>query len=72
MLEKDKALLLLSGRFLSDDQFWFSFFHEAAHLILHSQEPHIDHESTSTPQQETEANGFAQRVILEPEGEAAC
>jgi Zn-dependent peptidase ImmA (M78 family)/plasmid maintenance system antidote protein VapI len=71
MLEKDKALLLLSGRFLSDDQFWFSFFHEAAHLVLHNQKPHIDHESTSTPQEESEANHFAQRLILEPEGDDA-
>jgi HTH-type transcriptional regulator/antitoxin HigA len=35
-LTADKALLLLSFRFLSDDQFWFSFFHEAGHLLLHS------------------------------------
>src|SRR5690606_20384644 len=31
-LKKDKALLLLSFRHLSDDQFWFTFFHEAGHL----------------------------------------
>ena len=33
----DKAILQLSFRYLTDDQFWFTFFHEAGHLILHGQ-----------------------------------
>ena len=33
----NKALLLLSFRYLSDDHFWFTFFHEAGHLFLHGQ-----------------------------------
>ncbi len=68
MLTKDKALLLLSARFLSDDQFWFSFFHEAGHLVLHGNEPHVEYEGASTPQQESEANQFAEQIILEPVG----
>ena len=69
MLSKKKALLLLSARFLSDDQFWFSFFHEAGHLVLHENEPHIEQHGASTPEQEAEANAFAQKLILEPAGE---
>ena len=34
-INPQRALLLLSFRYLSDDQFWFTFFHEAGHLILH-------------------------------------
>ena len=34
-LSESKALLLLSFRYLSDDHFWFTFFHEAGHLLLH-------------------------------------
>jgi len=34
-LQPDKALLMLSLRYKSNDQFWFSFFHEIAHLLLH-------------------------------------
>ena len=71
MVRKDKALLLLSARFLADDQFWFSFFHEAGHLVLHGDEPHIEHEGATTPRQEVEANQFAEEIILEPVGEAA-
>lgn len=37
-LSPKKALMLLSFRHLSDDQFWFTVFHEAAHLVLHSQD----------------------------------
>lgn len=33
-----KALLLLSFRYLSDDHFWFTFFHEAGHLLLHGRD----------------------------------
>ncbi|MCY4365091.1 MAG: ImmA/IrrE family metallo-endopeptidase [Chloroflexi bacterium] len=31
-----RPLIQLSARHLSDDQLWFSFFHEAAHILLHS------------------------------------
>jgi Zn-dependent peptidase ImmA (M78 family)/plasmid maintenance system antidote protein VapI len=68
MLSKKKALLLVSARFLSDDQFWFSFFHEAGHLVLHENEAHIEQHEASTPQQEAEANLFAETLILEPAG----
>ena len=30
-----KAMLILSFRYLSDDHFWFTFFHEVAHPLLH-------------------------------------
>ena len=70
MLAADKALLLLSARFLSDDQFWFSFFHEAGHLVLHGNEPHIEHDSATNPKEEAEANQFAEKIILEPVNKA--
>ncbi len=34
-LSPTKAMIVLSFRYLSDDQFWFSFFHELGHLLLH-------------------------------------
>ena len=36
-LSENKALLQLSSRYLTDDHFWFTFFHEAGHLLLPSQ-----------------------------------
>lgn len=71
-LESGRGLLLLSARFLSDDHFWFSFFHEAAHLILHKAELRIEGDALSgTSGQEAEANQFAQAILLEPQGEPA-
>jgi len=71
-LESGRGVLLLSARFLSDDHFWFSFFHEAAHLILHGAELRIEGEGNpETTAQEEEANQFAEKIILEPLGETA-
>ena len=36
-ISQDKAILQLSFRHLTDDHFWFTFFHEAGHLLLHEQ-----------------------------------
>ena len=70
VLDSGKALLLLSGRFLSDDQFWFSFFHEAGHLILHSEQACVEEKGGEVSEIENEANRFAQDLLLDPEGEA--
>jgi len=37
-LHSDLALMQLSCRYLSDDEFWFTVFHEIGHLLLHSHE----------------------------------
>jgi len=34
-LSPTKALIMLSLRYKTDDHLWFTFFHEAAHLLLH-------------------------------------
>jgi len=62
----NKALLQMSFRYLSDDQFWFTFFHEAAHLILHNPENPIlelDKEKENSVK-ELEANNFAAEVLI--------
>lgn len=64
-LSPNKALLLLSFRYLSDDHFWFTFFHEAGHLLLHSQNSlfleGVDRISTT---EEEESNVFAARILI--------
>jgi len=61
-----KAVLMLSGRYLSDDQFWFSFFHEAAHLVLHWNTDTLILETSdnSKAPMELEANQFASDVLI--------
>jgi HTH-type transcriptional regulator / antitoxin HigA len=66
-LSPSKPLLLLSFRYLSDDQFWFSFFHEAGHLLLHSDQPlFIEGVDTPSTTEEQEANDFAASILVPP------
>ncbi|HEX6368528.1 MAG TPA: ImmA/IrrE family metallo-endopeptidase [Longimicrobium sp.] len=64
-LTVDKALLLLSFRYLSDDQFWFTFFHEAGHLLLHGKTAwFVEGLDSSITAQEAEANDFAAQMLI--------
>ncbi|MDF2117649.1 ImmA/IrrE family metallo-endopeptidase [Roseiarcaceae bacterium H3SJ34-1] len=59
----------LSFRHRSDDHFWFTFFHEAGHVLLH-RENHIDVDGSdpalfgSTTNREAEADAFAQEALV--------
>jgi HTH-type transcriptional regulator/antitoxin HigA len=64
-LSSEKALLLLSFRHLSDDHFWFTFFHEAAHLLLHGRTAvFLEGQDLSRTKEEDEANDFAADVLV--------
>jgi addiction module HigA family antidote len=67
-LSPRKALIQQSLRHKSDDHFWFTFFHECAHLLLHSRkEIFIDMEKgpgTAGPKQEAEANAWAADFLV--------
>jgi plasmid maintenance system antidote protein VapI/Zn-dependent peptidase ImmA (M78 family) len=65
-----KALLLLSFRHLSDDQFWFTFFHEAGHLLLHGERGFfLEGFDAPATKEEGEANQFAARTLVPREFE---
>lgn len=61
-----RPLIQLSARYLSDDHFWFSFFHEAGHIVLHpSEEMYVDSfDGDLDDQIEVEANAFAERLLF--------
>jgi HTH-type transcriptional regulator/antitoxin HigA len=66
-LNADKAMMLLSFRYMSDDQFWFTFFHESAHLLLHSSKAlFLEDGSEVSLKEEHEANLFAQNILVPP------
>jgi HTH-type transcriptional regulator / antitoxin HigA len=70
-LNDKKAMILLSFRYLADDQFWFTFFHEAGHLLLHSQKAvFLEDGSDVSLKEEHEANLFAQNILIPPEARA--
>lgn len=67
-LTPDKALLMLSFRYLSDDHFWFSFFHEAGHLTLHNNKSiFLEGGDFCTGSEEDEANQFASQQLVPDE-----
>jgi len=67
-LSDRKAMILLSFRYLADDQFWFTFFHEAGHLLMHSQKAvFLEDGSDVSLKEEHEANLFAQSILIPPE-----
>ncbi len=61
-----KAVIQLSARHKSDDHLWFSFFHEAAHLLLHSKKGiFIDEiKGAKTGAEEVEANEWAANALV--------
>ena len=59
-----KALIELSLRYKSDDHLWFSFFHEAAHLLLHGKKELFITTDRFTDQSEDEANQFASTFLI--------
>ena len=67
-LSPERAMLIVSGRFLADDQFWFTVFHEVGHLLLHeSDELVLDNpggEDDDASVKEQEANSFAADALL--------
>lgn len=64
-MSPDKALLMLSDRYKTMDQFWFSFFHEAAHILFHAKKVFfIDTEGQLTNEDEQEANSFATNFLI--------
>ncbi|MBF0432567.1 MAG: HigA family addiction module antidote protein [Fibrobacteria bacterium] len=64
-VNQSKAAIILSLRHKSDDHFWFSFFHEAGHVYLHSKKGYIvDTKDKTKNEIEKEANSFAAATLL--------
>jgi addiction module HigA family antidote len=69
-LTKDKALIQLSLKYKSDDQIWFSFFHEAGHILNHGKKDlFVDYGYSEDDALEREANDFARNKLIPPEFE---
>jgi transcriptional regulator with XRE-family HTH domain len=67
-LSKDRALIQLSLKYKSLDQLWFTFFHEAAHILLHGKKDvFIEYGVTHASDKEEEANGYAADILIPPE-----
>ena len=66
-LSSDKALIQLSLHYKREDQFVFSFFHEAGHVLLHGRRDiFVDFADRTDDKQELEANRFAADYLIPP------
>jgi HTH-type transcriptional regulator / antitoxin HigA len=63
-LTSRRALIQLTLRFKTDDQLWFSFFHEAAHILLHPKKGIFVDNGHGTSSQEKEADAFASNLLI--------
>ena len=67
-LTKDKALIQLSLKFKTADQVWFTFFHEAGHILLHGKKQmFLEFGVNNETDEEREANQFARDLLIPPE-----
>lgn len=66
-LTPTKAVLQLCLRYKSDDQLWFTLFHEAGHILLHGKrEVFIDDGDGAEGEKEQEASRFAADQLIPP------
>ncbi|MBA2678519.1 MAG: ImmA/IrrE family metallo-endopeptidase [Ktedonobacteraceae bacterium] len=62
----DKALIQLRLRYKTDDEFWFTFFHEVGHILLHAERQiflEIDEAQSKTVEQE--ADNFSKNTLVD-------
>jgi HTH-type transcriptional regulator/antitoxin HigA len=73
-LSPHRALIQLSLYGKQNDRFWFTFFHEAAHILLHDKKDiFLDDSSNGNrleSQQEDEANSWAKEFLIPSEYDA--
>jgi addiction module HigA family antidote len=63
-LKPDKALLQLSCRYKRDDHLWFTFFHEAAHILRHGKRLVFVEDGANDEASEEEADRYAQDSLI--------
>jgi len=61
-----RAVIALSDRYKKDDYFWFTFFHESAHILLHSKKETFVDDGSEDDLLEDEANRFAADLLIPP------
>jgi HTH-type transcriptional regulator / antitoxin HigA len=64
-LSPTRGLIQLSLRYKTDDHLWFTFFHEAGHILLHGRrDVFLEDEGRKTDKKEAEADAFAREWLI--------
>lgn len=65
-LNPNKALIQLSLRYKTNDHLWFTFFHEAGHILLHGKKDVFLEDGPSETVKEKQADEFARDFLIPP------
>jgi hypothetical protein len=65
-LTPTRALVQLSFKYLRNDSFWFTFFHECGHILLHSKKMLFLEGTEVDGKDEKEADNFAADTLIPP------
>lgn len=63
-IEGDRAIIQMSLRMKSNDHFWWTFFHEAAHIVLHKGKTFADDRGGEGDGLEAEADAWAENMLV--------
>ncbi len=64
-LGNDRPIIALSLRYHTNDHLWFTFFHEAAHILLHGKKAiFLDSREAGVSAEEKEADSFARNQLI--------
>lgn len=66
-LGQTRPVIMLSLRYKTDDHLWFTFFHEAAHILLHGKREVFIEGMNNVDEREEEANRFAADFLIPQE-----
>lgn len=63
-LSPEKVMIMLNLRGKAEDKFWFSFFHEAGHVLYDSKKDLLINDGSSNDPREQRANDFAAEILI--------
>jgi HTH-type transcriptional regulator/antitoxin HigA len=63
-IDGERPIIQMSLRMKSNDHFWWTFFHEAAHIVLHKGKNFADDQSGVGDGIETEADAWAEEALV--------
>lgn len=63
-LTPNKAMILLCLRGKGEDKFWFSFFHEAGHVLYDSKKDLLINDGSHDDPREVQANQYASEILI--------
>jgi len=63
-IDGKKPVIQMSLRMKFNDHFWWTFFHECGHILLHAGQDFADDQHADPDELETEANDFAEDALV--------